>query len=203
MANIFEYDGIRPVVGEGSFIHPTATLIGDVIIGREVFIGPGAVLRGDLGRITLGDGCNVQESCTIHMFPGVTVTLEEEAHIGHGAIIHGAQIGRDTLVGMNAVVMDGVTVGAECVIGAATFVPTGMTIPARKVVLGSPGKIVKDVSDEMLAWKNEGTQIYKELCAKYHNTMRPCEPLREVEAGRGEFDMDAYKIWQQTLKKSG
>lgn len=158
MANIFEFNGFRPVVHESSYVHPNATVTGNVIIGKNVFIGSSAAIRGDWGQILIEDGCNVQENCTIHMFPGVTVLLKEGAHIGHGAIIHGGQIGRNVLVGMNAVVMDNVVVGDSSVIGALCFVPEGMIIPERKVVVGNPAKIVKDVSDEMIEWKKKRNQ---------------------------------------------
>ena len=183
-ANIFAFDGFRPVIHESAFVHPNATVTGNVIIGRDVYVGPGAAIRGDWGGIIIEDGCNVQENCTIHMFPGVTVILEESAHVGHGAIIHGARIGRNSLIGMNAVVMDNATVGAESIVGALCFVPAEMQIPERKVVVGNPARIVKDVSDEMIAWKTEGTRVYQSLPAKLRESFEPCEPLREVEPDR-------------------
>jgi len=177
---IYEFNGYRPVVHKSSYVHPQACVTGNVIIGKDVYIGPGAAVRGDWGEIVIKDGCNVQENCTVHMFPGITIVLEENSHIGHGAIIHGAHIGKDVLVGMNAVVMDKVSVGEGSIIGSLTFVPEGMIIPPRKVVVGSPAKIVKDVSDEMLAWKKEGTLIYQQLPKDLFNTLKPCEPLRTV-----------------------
>ncbi len=200
MNNIFEFNGYKPVIHDSAYIHPNATVTGNVIIGRDVYIGPGAAVRGDWGEIIIEDGCNVQESCTIHMFPGVTVTLKEGAHIGHGAIIHGAQIGHNSMVGMNAVVMDNVSVGKECIIGALCFVPEEMEIPARKIVVGNPARIVKDVSDEMIAWKTEGTRLYQELPAHLYETMRPCEPLREVPKDRQRMAMD-YRTWKETLRE--
>jgi len=167
---IYEFNSYRPVIHESAFIHPQAAVTGNVVIGRDVYIGPGAAIRGDWGKIVIEDGCNVQENCTIHMFPGVTVTLHESTHIGHGAIVHGATIGRNSLVGMNAVIMDNVKVGEECIIGALCFVPEGMEIPDRKIVVGNPAKIVKDVSPEMVKWKTEGTlrgiRNYRESCTK-------------------------------------
>ena len=133
MANIFEFDGFVPVIHESAFVHPNATVTGNVIIGRNVYVGPGAAIRGDWGGIEIEDGCNVQESCTIHMFPGVTVVLERSAHVGHGAIIHGARIGENALIGMNAVIMDNAVVGAGSIVGALCFVPAEMKIPPRKV----------------------------------------------------------------------
>src|SRR5688572_25332251 len=147
---VYEFDGFIPVIHESAFIHPNATVTGNVIIGRDVYVGPGAAIRGDWGAIEIGDGCNVQENCTVHMFPGVTVVLEESAHIGHGAIVHGARIGRNSLIGMNAVVMDNAVIGAGAIVGALAFVPEGMQIADRKVAVGSPARIVEDGGDEML-----------------------------------------------------
>lgn len=197
MANIFEFNGFRPVVHESSYIHPNATVTGNVIIGKNVYIGPSAAIRGDWGQIVIEDGCNVQENCTIHLFPGVTVLLKQGAHVGHGAIVHGGTIGRNVLVGMNAVVMDNVVVGDNSIIGALCFVPEGMIIPERKVVVGNPAKIVKDVSDEMIEWKKGGTALYQKLPAELYATLKPCEPLREAEPDRPTQNGD-YKTWKQT-----
>jgi len=197
VSNIYSVDGFIPVVHETSFVHPNATVTGNVIIGRDVYVGPGAALRGDWGAIVVEDGCNVQENCTVHMFPGMTVVLEQGAHIGHGAIVHGAHIGANALIGMNAVVMDGAVVGAGCIVGALCFVPADMQIPARKVVVGNPAKVVKDVSDEMLAWKTEGTALYQALPARLHASLEACEPLRAVPPGRAEQQM-SYRTWRET-----
>src|SRR4051812_31119942 len=172
MPNIFAFEEFVPVIHESAFIHPNATVTGNVVIGRDVYVGPGAAIRGDWGGIVIEDGCNVQENCTVHMFPGVTVVLEESAHVGHGAIVHGARIGRNALIGMNAVVMDNAVVGAGCIVGALCFVPAEMVIPDRKVVVGNPAKVVKDVSDEMLAWKTEGTRLYQQLPRQLHRSLR-------------------------------
>ena len=198
---IYAFDDFVPVIHESTFVHPHAVVTGNVVIGRDVYVGPGAAIRGDWGGIVIEDGCNVQENCTVHMFPGVTVVLEESAHIGHGAVIHGARIGRNTLVGMNAVVMDNAVVGAECVIGALTFVPADMQVPDRKVVVGNPGRIVKDVTDEMIAWKTAGTRLYQALPGVLYRTLRETAPLREVPAGRGTQQM-SYRTWNQTRSES-
>ena len=195
--NIFEFDGFKPVIHESAFIHPNATVTGNVIIGRDVYVGPGAAIRGDFGGIVIEDGCNVQENCTVHMFPGVTVVLEENAHVGHGAIVHGARIGRNSLIGMNAVIMDNAVVGEECIIGALCFIPAEMQIPPRKIVVGNPARIVKDVSDEMIAWKSEGTRLYQSLPAKLRETLRPTEPLREIEPNRPVQKKD-YFTWKES-----
>jgi phenylacetic acid degradation protein len=193
---IYAFNGIVPVVHESAFVHPQATVTGNVIIGRNVYIGPGAAIRGDWGQIIIEDNCNVQENCTVHMFPGTTVRLKEMAHIGHGAIIHGATIGRNVLVGMNAVIMDRVDIGDECVIGALSFIKADEVIPARSLVVGNPHKIIRQVSDDMVAWKTEGTQIYMQLPADCHATLTPCEPLREVPADR-EVQQVAYQTWNE------
>lgn len=176
----YAFNGIKPIVHESSFIHPQAAVTGHVVIGKNVYVGPGAAIRGDWGKIVIEDGCNVQENCTIHMFPGVTVILHEGAHIGHGAIIHGATIGRNCLVGMNAVLMDDVILGDECIVGALSFIKQGEKIPARSLLAGNPARIIKEVSDEMIAWKTEGTKLYQQLPKHCFDTLEPCEPLREL-----------------------
>jgi len=177
---IYSFNEFIPVIHESSFIHPLAAVTGNVIIGKDCYIGPGAALRGDWGKIIIEDGCNVQENCIIHMFPGVTVVLNPGAHIGHGAIIHGATIGKNCLVGMNAVIMDNVELGDECIIGALTFIKQDEKIPARSLVAGNPGKIIKQVTDEMLAWKTEGTKLYQSLPKEMFESWKECEPLREI-----------------------
>ena len=157
----YSFKGFVPVVHPSSFVHPQAVVTGNVIIGKDVYVGPGAALRGDWGGIIVEDGCNIQENCTIHMFPGVTVLLKEGSHIGHGAIIHGATIGRNCLVGMNSVIMDEVELGDECIVGALSFIKAKEKIPARSLIAGNPGKILKEVSDEMIQWKTEGTKLYQ------------------------------------------
>ncbi len=199
MANIFSFDGFVPVVHESAFVHPNATVVGNVTIGRDVYVGPSAVIRGDWGGVEIADGCNVQEGCIIHMFPGVVVRLEESAHIGHGAVVHGAHIGRNVLVGMNAVVMDRADIGDECIVGALTFVPSEMRVPARSVVVGNPARIVKPVSDEMLAWKTEGTALYQALPSALRASLHACEPLREVPADRAA-QRSTYTAWKQTRR---
>lgn len=198
---IYAFEDFVPVVHETAFVHPQAAVTGNVIIGRDVYVGPGAAIRGDWGGIVIEDGGNVQENCTIHMFPGVVVTLEAGAHIGHGAIVHGARIGANSLIGMNAVIMDNAVVGQGCIVGALCFVPTDMIIPDRKVVVGNPAKIVKDVSDEMLAWKSEGTALYRQLPAAMRASWRAVEPLREVPADR-PTQSAMLKNWKDTQRAS-
>lgn len=177
---IYSFKGFTPVVHPSSFVHPLAAVTGNVIIGRDVYIGPFAAVRGDWGGIVIEDGCNVQESCTIHMFPGKTVYLREMAHIGHGAVIHGAEVGKNVLVGMNSVVMDNVSIGKESIIGAMAFVREGTEIPERSLCVGNPAKVIKQVTDEMLEWKTMGTELYKTLPADCYDSLKPVQPLREV-----------------------
>jgi phenylacetic acid degradation protein len=196
---IYEFGGFTPVVHESAFVHPQAAVTGNVIIGRDVYVGPGAALRGDWGCIVIEDGCNVQENCVIHMFPGTTVVLEESAHMGHGSIVHGGRIGRNTLIGMNAVIMDDVSIGAECIIGALTFVPTGMKVESRKVVVGNPARVVKDVTDEMIRWKTEGTKLYQSLPGMMRDSWREVSPLREIPTDRPDQHA-TYKTWKASRR---
>jgi len=196
----YEFKGFKPVVHESSFVHPLAAVTGNVIIGKNVYIGPGAAIRGDWGGIVIEDGCNVQENCTVHMFPGVTVRLHEGAHIGHGAIIHGAEIGRNCLVGMNAVVMDNVVIEEECIIGALCFVKADTHISRRGLVVGNPGKIIKQISDEMIAWKTKGTALYQALPKMCHDSLRECEPLRELPENRPSQER-LLEAWDEIKSK--
>ncbi|MFL2568176.1 MAG: transferase hexapeptide repeat family protein [Flavobacteriales bacterium] len=195
---IYEFNGYRPVINPSSFVHKEATIIGNVIIGKKVYIGPGASIRGDWGKITIKDGCNVQDNCTIHIFPGKDVILEENAHIGHGAIIHGANIGKNTLVGMNSVIMDDCNIGDECIIGALCFIKGEMNIPNRKIVVGNPAIIKGEVSDEMISWKTKGTELYQDLPNECYNLMKECKPLKEIEKNRKEKQKNIFKTWKKT-----
>jgi len=195
---IYEFKGIRPVIHPTAFVHPQAAIIGDVIIGESVYIAAGAVIRGDWGQIVIEKGCNVQENCTLHLFPSGKVWLKESAHIGHGAVIHGAEIGSNTLVGMNAVVMDNVIIGSECIIGALAFVKSQTNIPDRSVVVGNPAKIINEVSDDMIAWKTKGTQIYQQLSQDCFESLIPCEPLREMPEDRNVNKQTVdYSVWKK------
>jgi carbonic anhydrase/acetyltransferase-like protein (isoleucine patch superfamily) len=193
----YEFNGYQPAAHETAFVHPMASVTGNVIIGKDVYIAPGAAIRGDWGQIIIEDGCNVQENCVIHMFPGITVLLKEGAHIGHGAIIHGAGIGKNCLVGMNAVIMDNVQLGDESIVGALTFIKAGEVIPARSLIVGNPYKIIGQVSDEMLAWKTEGTQLYQQLPAELNHSWKPCEPLRDASMQKQQSLEKSYSPWNK------
>lgn len=193
---VFSFNGFIPVIKASSFVHPQANVTGNVIIGEDVYIGPGAVIRGDWGQIIIEDGCNIQENCVIHMFPGTTVLLKKGAHIGHGAIIHGGTIGENSLIGMNSVIMDDVVIEEECIIGALSFIPGKTHIPKRSLVVGNPGKIIKEVSDEMIAWKTKGTQLYQALPAECHQSLKEVQPLREIEENRPTQEK-LYETWNK------
>jgi phenylacetic acid degradation protein len=187
---IYEIDGLRPVVHPSAFVHPTAVLIGDVIVGPRCYVGPLASLRGDFGRLILEEGANVQDTCVMHGFPEDDTVVEADGHIGHGAVLHGCRVGRNAMVGMNAVVMDKAVVGAESIVGAASFVKAGMAIPPRSLVLGAPAKVIRPVLDEEIAWKSYGTRQYHDLAVRSMASLREVEALTEVEAGRPRMVFD-------------
>jgi phenylacetic acid degradation protein len=197
---IYEFQGFIPVVHESSFVHPLAAVTGNVIIGKNCYIGPGAAVRGDWGQIILEDGVNVQENCTVHMFPGKSIVLKESAHVGHGAVIHGANLGRNCLIGMNSVIMDDAEIGDESIVGAMAFVKAETKIPKRSLVVGNPAKVVKQVSDKMITWKTKGTELYQQLPKDCHESLREVEPLREVPDNMKVQD-DVYKTIRETFKK--
>ena len=188
---IYSFQGFIPVVHESSFVHPLAAVTGNVIIGKNCYIGPGAAIRGDWGQIILEDGVNVQENCTVHMFPGKSIILKESGHVGHGAIIHGANLGKNCLIGMNSVIMDDAEIGDECIVGAMTFIKAETKIPTRSLVVGNPGKVIKEVSDEMIVWKTKGTELYKELPQQCHESLKEVTPLRHPEEQK-KFPEDFY-----------
>ena len=198
---IYKFKNHIPVIHESSFIHPQAAVTGNVIIGKNCYIGPGAAIRGDWGEIILEDGVNVQENCTVHMFPGKSIILKKGAHVGHGAIIHGANLGQNCLIGMNSVIMDGAEIGNECIIGALAFVKAETKIPKRSLVVGNPAKIIKQVSDEMIAWKTAGTKLYQQLPADCHESLTEVEPLREIPKNRPKQE-NFYRTLNEFIKEN-
>ena len=197
---IYSFKGYIPVVHKTSFVHPLAAVTGNVIIGKDCYIGPGAAIRGDWGQIILEDGVNVQENCTVHMFPGKSIILKESAHIGHGAIIHGANIGKNVLVGMNTVIMDDAEVGDESIVGAMTFVKAETKIPKRSLVVGNPAKVVKEVSDEMIDWKTKGTKLYQQLPQDCHDSLKEVKPLSEIPENM-KLQESFYETLRDFMKK--
>jgi phenylacetic acid degradation protein len=191
----YSFNGFIPVVDPSSYIHDTASIIGDVIIGKDCYVGPGAVIRGDWGRIIIEDGCNVQENCVVHMFPGKHITFESGAHIGHGAVVHGATLKANCLIGMNAVVMDGAVVGKNSIVGALSFVKAEEIIPDNHLYAGNPGRIIKEISADMIEWKTEGTALYQSLPASCHSSLLPVSPLTSIEENRPTHEM-VYKTWK-------
>jgi len=181
---IYSFKGYIPVVHPSSFVHPLAAVTGNVIIGKDCYIGPGAAIRGDWGEIILEDGVNVQENCTVHMFPGKSIVLKESAHVGHGAVIHGANLGRNCLVGMNTVIMDDAEIGDECIVGAMSFIKANSVFQKRSLIVGNPAKVIKEVSDEMIQWKTKGTRLYQQLPQDCFDTLKEVEPLREIPKDR-------------------
>ena len=192
MAQIYSYDGVVPVVDPAAFVHPAAVIIGDVIIGPACYVGPGAVLRGDFGRIVMERGSNLQETCVVHSFPDVEVVIGEEGHIGHGAVLHGCRIGRNAMVGMNAVVMDEAVIGENSIVAAMAFVKAGAQIPANSLAVGSPARVIRELTEDEIAWKRKGTAIYQRLALEAKDKLMPVEPLSTVEPDRRRISAPKY-----------
>ena len=184
---MYSLDGLIPVVDATAFVHPQATLIGDVIVGPGCYVGPGASLRGDFGRIVLNAGCNVQDCCVLHSFPAHETLLEVDAHVGHGAVLHGCTVRRSALIGIGAIVMDDAVVEEEAFVGAASFVRAGFVVPRRTLVTGVPARVVRELKREELAWKVTGTREYQQLTVRCLATLEACEPLTAPEPDRPTF----------------
>jgi len=199
---VYSFKGHIPVIHPSSFIHPLAAVTGNVIIGKNCYVGPGAAIRGDWGEIILEDGVNVQENCIVHMFPGKSIRFRESAHVGHGAVIHGANLGRNCLIGMNSVIMDGAEIGNECIVGAMSFIKAKDLIPDRSLVVGNPARVVKQVSDEMIEWKTAGTKLYQQLPMDCFETLSEVDPLREIPENR-PVQEDFYSTLAEIKSKQG
>ncbi len=187
---VYAIEGVVPVIDPTAFVHPTAVLIGDVIIGPGCYVGPNACLRGDFGRLIMEEGANLQDTCVVHGFPGSDTVIEVDGHIGHGAVIHGARIGRNALVGMNAVVMDGAVIGDSAIVAAMAFVKTGMQVPPKSLVMGAPAKVVRELTDKEIAWKQKGTREYQLLAVQCLQEMEEVAPLTAVEPDRRRLRID-------------
>ncbi len=199
---VYAIDGIVPVVDPTAYVHPSAVLIGDVIVGPGCYVGPCASLRGDFGRLILEAGANLQDTCVMHGFPGTDTVVEENGHIGHGAVLHGCRVGRNALVGMNAVIMDNAVIGEASIVAASAFVKAGQEIPARTLAAGMPAKVMRPLSDEEIAWKSDGTRTYQDLTRRCLASMVETDPLTEVEVGRKRIEMpDVIPLAE--LKKRG
>lgn len=189
---VFAIDGIVPVVDPTAYVHPAAVLIGDVIVGPGCYVGPCAVMRGDFGRLVLERGANLQDTCVMHGFPGTDTVVEEDGHIGHGAVLHGCRIGRNAMVGMNAVVMDNAVVGEAAIIAACAFIKAGMVVPPRALMAGTPAKLVRTLTDEEVAWKSDGTRVYHDLARRSLATLVETLALTAVEPDRRRMALDGY-----------
>lgn len=191
--SFYEIDGVRPVVDDSSFVHPTASIIGDVIIGKNCYIGPHASLRGDYGRIVLEDGVNVQDGCIAHCFPGGETRVGKNGHVSHGAVLHGCVIGENTMVGIQTVIMDNVEIGAECIIGALSYIKPGFQAPDRSIIHGSPAEIKREVKDHELEWKIRGTKVYQNLTKRCLKSFRACQPLKSESQQKQSLDVPSFK----------
>jgi phenylacetic acid degradation protein len=198
MAHVYAVDGLRPVVDPSAFVHPAAVLIGDVIIGPGCYVGPGASLRGDFGRLILEAGANLQDSCVMHGFPGKDCVIETAGHVGHGAILHGCRVGRNALIGMSAVIMDGAVIGEGSFVAALAFVRAGFEVPSRTLVGGIPARIMRALSDDEIAWKTQGTAEYQELARRCVKSLQAVDPLPEPEPDRPRLDVSSYKPLDET-----
>lgn len=191
---IYAIEDLIPVIDETTFVHPTAVIIGDVIIGKDCYIGPGAALRGDFGRIVIADGSNVQDNCVLHSFPGQDCIVETNGHIGHAAVLHGCTIGENALVGMNAVVMDKAVIGAESIVAASAFVKSGFECAPRSMLVGNPAIIKRELREEEVAWKTQGTREYQRLTERCLTTFREVEPLTSIQNDRPRFTASNHKV---------
>ncbi len=203
MAQIYSFDGVIPVIDPSAFVHPSAVVIGDVIIGPGVYVAPCACLRGDLGRIVVGEGANIQDTVVVHGFPRSDTTIEAEGHIGHGAIIHACTLHRNVLVGMNAVVMDYAVVGESAIIAASAFVPASAEIPPASLAVGVPARVVRQLTEQELAWKREVTATYQRLCLESRRSMAPCTPLSAPEPDRRRLDEAAVVALSEFKRRIG
>lgn len=183
----YSLDGVIPVVHPTAYVHPSAVLIGNVQVGPRCYVGPLASLRGDFGRIVLEEGANIQDTCVMHGFPESDTVVGRNGHIGHGAVLHGCQIGEDVLVGMNAVIMDFAVIGAFSFVAATTFVKARFSCQERSLVMGSPAAVKRELRDEEIAWKQAGTREYQQLAQRCMSSLVPCEPLSEPEADRPQM----------------
>lgn len=193
MARVYEIDGIVPVIDPAAYVHPDAILIGDVIVGPDCYVGPAASLRGDFGRLILEKGANLQDTCVMHGFPNTDTIVEEDGHIGHGAVLHGCRVGRNAMVGMNAVIMDNAVIGESCIVAAMAFVKAGSQIPSKSLVAGLPGKIIRQLSEDEIQWKREGTRCYQSLALRCQQSLKPAEPLQRPESNRPRIPAEAFE----------
>lgn len=203
MIEVYEIDGLVPVVDPTAFVHRSAVLIGDVIVGPGCYVGPAACLRGDFGRLILEEGANLQDTCVMHGFPNTDTIVEKDGHVGHGAVLHGCRVGRNVMVGMNTVVMDNVTIGENSIVAAMAFIKADMTIPPRSLVAGVPARIIRELSDQEIDWKAQGTKTYQQLAQRSLKTMRIRAPLAAMEPDRKRIQVEDFDPLYEARRKFG
>lgn len=192
MKNIYEIDGVKPVIDPSSYIHPTAVIIGSVQIGKNCYIGPNASIRGDYGTIIFEDGVNFQDMCVAHGFPNGITRIKENGHISHGAVIHGCTIGKNTMVGIQSVIMDNAEIGDECMIAALSYIKPNFKAPNRSIIAGIPAVVKREVTDKEIEWKTNGTKLYQQLADRSIDSLKPCEPLTDKNQQKS-FNIDSFK----------
>ena len=200
---VYEINGVTPVVDPSAYVHPSAVLIGDVMVGPRCYIGPAACLRGDFGRIDIRAGANLQDTCVAHGFPGTDTIVEEDGHIGHGAVLHGCVVERNALVGMNAVINDSARIGESAIVAAMAFVKARMVVPARTLVAGIPARVLRELTDAEIAWKVEATQSYQALTVRSLATLRATTPLAAAEPGRKRIELPELLTLSETKARGG
>lgn len=203
MPKVYAIDGITPVVDPSAFVHPSAVLIGDVIVGARAYIGPCASLRGDFGRIVIEAGANIQDTCLLHGFPGKDTVVGPEVTVGHGAVLHGCVVRRGALIGMNCVVNDNAEVGEEAMVAALAFVKAEARIPARSLAAGIPARVLRLLSEEELRWKEDNMRLYQQLALRSHASLRETEALAEPEPQRKRIDIPGSFPLSELKKRHG
>lgn len=203
MLKVYSIDGLTPVVDPTAYVHPSAVLVGDVVVGRGCYVGPCASLRGDFGRIILEEGANLQDTCVMHGFPEHDTLVEQDGHVGHGAVLHGCRVKRNAMVGINAVVMDNAVIGASSVVAACAFVKAGMIVPERVLVAGVPGKVLRDLTEQEIAWKAEGTRTYQDLAIRSLRSMKLTDALPAVEPDRQRIKVPSIKPLVELKTRGG
>lgn len=205
MPKVYAIDGITPVVDPSAFVHPTASIIGDVIVGPDCYVGPGVSLRGDMGQIVMRRGSNMQDNCIAHSFAGCHVLLDEFANVGHGAVLHGCRLGKRVLIGMNAVLMDGAVIGDYSFIGALAMVRAGFEVPPRSLAAGIPAKVIRDLTEHEIQWKCDGDEDYQNIIRRCRGSLEAVDPLRAIDSEAVRLDVDGvpplYKTRQANAPK--
>ena len=203
MPKVYAIDAIVPVVDPSAFVHPSAVLIGDVIVGPRAYIGPAACVRGDFGRIVVEEGANIQDTCMLHGFPGKDTVVGAESTIGHGAVLHGCVVRRGALIGMNCVVNDNAEVGEDAVVAALAFVKAEARIPARTLAAGIPARVLRELSPQEIQWKKDNMLLYQKLAERSAGTMQEVEALTRIEPDRKRIEVPGSIPLSELKRKHG